>query len=319
MITNVLNIILLCITKLFYPTQKRPPNQDQESVKTPTALLYHTGAQTYENWGQEAMERKSSSKEQQLLRYFKLSLVPEDSEVNYSHSEASKKELRELKDTMYDYALKSFGLHPVNVIAQYLQHFNKHVCKIIMRSEVRNRNFFGQMFKRKSRKVLYVLTVPEMYSIKATANMMEAAILAGIIEPKYKNNLIFIKEPAAAALYFRNHFKEFLKAANNGIGTFIVCDAGGGTVDLLTFRLDVEEDNDGNSVDKITQIGRGRGDTCGSLSIDNEFKKYIKAMFSEDLSWDIGDKSLFNEVYYPFIFEKKFVNNIKVGSFHSQL
>jgi hypothetical protein len=241
--------------------------------------VYDTVRGNYlKSWGQAAMNGNDNQRKE-LLLYFKLFLIPDDADASYNHH---KEEFDRLKQMMYIDPIVKNNLEPINIIAEYLKRLNEFVCDYIMQTEI-DKSFFRRIFtsSQKNKKFSYVLTIPEMYSIQARSDMMEAAVKAGLIERKYKNRLVFIKEPAAA-LYCQYRYKEFLKASN-GIGTFIICDAGGGTVDLLTYKLRVEEDNNGNNVEAITQIGRGRGDTCGSVSIDKEFENYI---------WDIFDNHL---------------------------
>lgn len=53
--------------------------------------------------------------------------------------------------------------------------------------------------------------------------------------------------------------------------TFILCDAGGATVDLITFRVTKEE--------CLYQVDEGGGDTCGSMYLDEYFRNYITEFY----------------------------------------
>lgn len=167
---------------------------------------------------------------------------------------------------------------------------------------------------KKKPNIAYVLTIPAVYRINGRKAMTDAAIEANIIRKDQKDtHLILITEPAAAALYCENLYLKTLNYKDHGSSsTFIVCDAGGGTVDLLTFQLSIEENLNDQDTNVIRQLGNGRGDTCGSVYIDKEFKKLIKNIYDEDLM--LGSSS-FDEIYSTY-FEKKFIEEVKVRFLH---
>jgi len=78
---------------------------------------------------------------------------------------------------------------------------------------------------------LYVMTVPAIWSDRAKDSTRQAAARAGIP----RDRLILVPEPEAAALYCATAGHE-LDLANGD--TFIICDAGGGTVVCKPLRLD---------------------------------------------------------------------------------
>lgn len=84
------------------------------------------------------------------------------------------------------------------------------------------------------------LTVPAAWDAKGCEMMREAAIAAGLVQNTrhddllWKDRLRIITEPEAAAVhcaYLTNIHQ--LKPSQN----FIVCDAGGGTVDLAVYKV----------------------------------------------------------------------------------
>lgn len=76
------------------------------------------------------------------------------------------------------------------------------------------------------------LTVPAIWSDESKAFMREASIKAGIIEHDDPiHRLELISEPEAAAAYCEYKYKSWNLSDGN---TFMIVDAGGGTVDLIT-------------------------------------------------------------------------------------
>ncbi|CDH49417.1 actin-like atpase domain-containing protein [Lichtheimia corymbifera JMRC:FSU:9682] len=118
----------------------------------------------------------------------------------------------------------------------------------------------------------YCLTVPAMWSDQAKATMREAAIRAGLINRyDHPDRLMLISEPEAAALYCEKKCEQF----NLGHGQrFMICDAGGGTVDLIVFEID-----DSNGRRSLREVTKGQGDSCGSTFLDAQMREYLKDRF----------------------------------------
>lgn len=87
------------------------------------------------------------------------------------------------------------------------------------------------------------LTVPAAWDAKGSEIMREAAIAAGLVasahagDGAWRDRLKIITEPEAAAVHCA-HLTDLhhLKPSQN----FIVCDAGGGTVDLAVYKVCLE-------------------------------------------------------------------------------
>lgn len=85
-----------------------------------------------------------------------------------------------------------------------------------------------------------LLTVPAAWDAKGCDMMREAAITAGLVQSSragdknWRDRLRIITEPEAAAVHCA-HLSDLhhLKPSQN----FIVCDAGGGTVDLAAYKV----------------------------------------------------------------------------------
>ncbi|KAF3095664.1 hypothetical protein TWF569_003538 [Orbilia oligospora] len=110
----------------------------------------------------------------------------------------------------------------------------------------------------------FVLTIPAVWNEQACARTKRAAERAGFAT---NHTLNMCTEPEAAALYT---LRSSETSANVG-DKIIVCDAGGGTVDLISYnirrihpRLEVDE------------AVVGSGDTCGSTYIDQSFEDFFK-------------------------------------------
>lgn len=115
-----------------------------------------------------------------------------------------------------------------------------------------------------------------MWSDKAKSTMREAAIMAGLIqEEDHRDRLMLISEPEAAALYCEKKCEQFNLKHND---RFMICDAGGGTVDLIVFEIDERSGR------KLRECTKGHGQSCGSVFLDRRMRKLLKRKFREYLS-----------------------------------
>eukprot|EP01100_Stratorugosa_tubuloviscum_P012682 TRINITY_DN611_c0_g1_i2.p1 TRINITY_DN611_c0_g1~~TRINITY_DN611_c0_g1_i2.p1 ORF type:complete len:564 (+),score=249.53 TRINITY_DN611_c0_g1_i2:153-1844(+) len=151
----------------------------------------------------------------------------------------------------------------------------------------------------------WCLTVPAIWKDEQKQFMKE--ILKNIIEKRnFKPNITIVPEPEAAARLIFNTKKDIL---NVGC-TFIVLDAGGGTIDITVYR--VEEGQ------KLSELAIGSGDAYGSIYIDKQFKKFIKNLYGKDLirNWKSNNYECYFELESNWertkLALKKIENNVNV-------
>jgi hypothetical protein len=163
------------------------------------------------------------------------------------------------------------GLNVLDVIRDYLKGFHDYICTYMQKT--RGARLYDQ------KRFRYCLTVPAMWNDEAKCIMREAAIRAGIIEATdHPDRLMLTSEPEAAALYCQKHCVEFnLRHGEQ----FLICDAGGGTVDLVVFEID----GDGPSR-RLKEITTGRGGNCGSTFLDYNLKAYLRTRFGAYITLD---------------------------------
>ncbi|KAF9393921.1 hypothetical protein BGX21_010552 [Mortierella sp. AD011] len=183
------------------------PKQNVQYAKTPTLNLYKevNGKYKMVEWGWKLklqMETPAASKYIQLYQYKphldeNLALVPWKNTISVP-----------------------------TAISDYLEALHEYVAEKILQE-------FGRSYGRKSFR--YCLTVPAMWSDKAKDVMRKAAIRAGLISgDDHPDRLMLVSEPEAAALYCEKACKQF----DLGHGDrFMICDAGGGTVDLIVYEI----------------------------------------------------------------------------------
>ncbi|KIY02396.1 uncharacterized protein Z520_02534 [Fonsecaea multimorphosa CBS 102226] len=121
-----------------------------------------------------------------------------------------------------------------------------------------------------------VVTVPTEWSYRAKNSTFRALTNAGFNEEYFPRlaSVIFITEPEAAATYTARYLKDeiqqiFLKPNS----CFILCDAGGGTVDVVSYKVKQVEPSL-----VLERIGVPTGDKCGAIYIDIAFKEWLRQM-----------------------------------------
>ncbi|RIB00075.1 hypothetical protein C2G38_2235751 [Gigaspora rosea] len=144
------------------------------------------------------------------------------------------------------------GLYAEKVITDYLHEMNKLILETLS-SRWPDIKYPKQ--------VLFVLSVPPVnkWSHEAIATMKKCMYSAGYLEHRQSENLTFITESEAAAIYCMNTLYEH--------PSLLIVDCGGATVDLATRTL-----LPGMKLGKTTDCS---GDLCGSAYVDREFLKFL--------------------------------------------
>ncbi|KAF9346752.1 Heat shock 70 kDa protein 12A [Mortierella sp. AD094] len=221
------------------------PKQTHSYPKVPTCNLYGPNSKEILEWGYTAKVAitKPPYKNHVLLSKYKLHL----DEASGPHPPLPN------------------GLGVVDAIADYLRVFHAHVLQTVLLG-------FGAAFEQ--RHIQYCLSVPAMWNDNAKAMMRQAALQAGMITPlDPPHRLLLISEPEAAALYCEKKCDQF----QIGHGQrFMICDAGGGTVDLIVFEVAV-----GPHGRTLKEVTRGSGHSCGSIFLDERMEALLRRRFSK--------------------------------------
>ncbi|KZV91854.1 hypothetical protein EXIGLDRAFT_693266 [Exidia glandulosa HHB12029] len=125
------------------------------------------------------------------------------------------------------------------------------------------------------------LTVPAAWNQKACAMMRDAAIRAQLVrsahahDRNWRSRLKIITEPEAAAV----HAAALTNLHNlRGGQSFMICDAGGGTVDLAVYRLLGQSANVESL--EIAEVGVRSGSNCGSIFLDMRFGDLVRTLLA---------------------------------------
>lgn len=155
--------------------------------------------------------------------------------------------------------LKTHKKTAVNAAADFLTKVHETTVQELVKR-------FGQTFMDKAT-IDYVLTVPAVWSDAAKDATISAANMTG-----FASSLRMISEPEAAAVYALSTMKPSeLKVGD----TYIVVDAGGGTVDLVTYEIMKKQPL------KFCEVVAGSGGLCGGGFLNIRFERFIRSRFGE--------------------------------------
>ncbi|MEU6122422.1 hypothetical protein [Streptomyces sp. NPDC047123] len=192
-----------------------PGSREDAYPKTLTALLLDDADEVLA-WGYPARDRVDEA-DTRLLLGMKMSLRPQRSRGQVGDALT---DLDHVEDALAD---------PVPMIAAYLRQLREVALAEITASHYRPED------------VRWCMTVPAIWSPKALAAMRNAAGQAGFAADH--DNLLLLPEPDAAALACHveqstgSAFRDLLRVFRRPERRFVVVDCGGGTVDVVSYRV----------------------------------------------------------------------------------
>lgn len=120
----------------------------------------------------------------------------------------------------------------------------------------------------------YTITHPAIWSTTAVAATKRCAEKAGMNEGE---NLQLVTEPEAAAIWALPRIVPYKPQVGD---SFILCDAGGGTVDLISYQIKALK-----PVVQVTEVARGDGGLCGSTFLNRRFTAFLRAKLGGHNAW----------------------------------
>ncbi|CCC12214.1 unnamed protein product [Sordaria macrospora k-hell] len=217
----------------------------RDEVQIPTQVDLGTG-----DWGYKIPRNHDP------IRWFKLLLLnDQDAKEDVRNSQYLGRARQQL-ERLPEYA----GDGVVDLIAKFLKNMWDHALQDIER----------EMGNIDTLPLKVAVTVPAIWPVYAREKLKEAARRAGINARRRigETKLILVEEPEAAAL---STLYEQRDHPNINVGeTFIVCDCGGGTVDIISYEV--------TSTDpfQVKEAVKGDGKLCGAFLVDSAFEDWMK-------------------------------------------
>ncbi|EGX94089.1 Hsp70 family chaperone [Cordyceps militaris CM01] len=161
--------------------------------------------------------------------------------------------------------LKRFNKNVVDAVSDYLTQIYKHTMDTLTRR-------YGESFMA-STKVDFVLTCPAVWSDAAKNTTLQAAERAGMGS---RSEIQMISEPEAAAVYTLKAIQpNHLNVSDN----FIVCDAGGGTVEFVNPLIAYEIKS--LKPLRVEESAVGTGGLCGSAFLNYRFEEHVRGRLGQ--------------------------------------
>jgi len=158
---------------------------------------------------------------------------------------------------------------PVEVVADYLRRLWRHALANI-ESEVGETVLSQTNLKIR-------MTVPAIWPAYALARMRDAASLADMTQQRGNcepTTLGFVNEPEAAALASTADLKRECRL--DAGDTFTMVDAGGGTVDLISYKVKSTQPF------ALEEVVEGQGGLCGAKFLDEDFERELIKFLGEE-------------------------------------
>jgi molecular chaperone DnaK (HSP70) len=161
----------------------------------------------------------------------------------------------------------------INVVAaiDYLREIHHYTCAQLIENE--DTTAALDRFR-------YVLTVPATWVNRDNSAMIDIARKAGLIEYKDPSEkLTILSEAHAAALFCEREYcvtQENKSKLHKG-QRYLVCDAGGGTVDLSTYEcIGTDQKEQKLLKNEHCQLALESGGSCGSTILEHNMEKYLR-------------------------------------------
>ncbi|KAF4972875.1 hypothetical protein FSARC_646 [Fusarium sarcochroum] len=256
-------------TGAFGPTpginlEDRPQDGDGDiSMLTDLSDQFRWGYQVHELWSLPATH---SDKNNQPLSRFKLLL---------DNSETTADVRAQLNATLDTLRSRRVVKGPLHVIADFLTYLLEHT-----QYELQDKGF-DNSYRRE-----IVLCVPAIWTQKACRDMqtclavaMKRANFQGVdVQNNSIENLFIVSEPEAAAAYMLTTSPE-IKSGD----TFVLLDAGGGTVDANTYEVSSEE-----PLRLSREVVPPGGGLHGSSYLNEGFRAYLRELLAEETYLERG-------------------------------
>ena len=176
----------------------------------------------------------------------------------------------------------------VDIVANYLEKVREHVV-----GEMRDDPDFNR-FALSEIPLDIVMTVPAEWPDSAINCSYRSMTQAGFDRSNFPTleNIFIVSEPEAAAQYVVKFLQQQQRAHNLRVNDcFILVDAGGGTVDLISYRVTQVE-----PVFQVAKIGYATNARCGASFIDREFHTFLQRKLRPDEYRRLCDESAADQV-----------------------
>ena len=171
------------------------------------------------------------------------------------------------------YDVKSTNGREVNIesiISKILEEVSKNAV-----NQIRKKN----NMEIKKEDIKWVVTIPAIWEERSKNIMINASKKAGLINDNTDLSLFLALEPEVAGIYYNSPNMSFAQQNINGGQPYIVCDIGGGKVDICTHRKINISLNETELIEEYPPLGGAYG---GNVINEEFIKRLIVELFGEE-------------------------------------
>ncbi|KAI8877545.1 hypothetical protein K501DRAFT_337358 [Backusella circina FSU 941] len=158
----------------------------------------------------------------------------------------------------------------IDYVSDYLKGLTEHAFATITKTTKHNSPW----------KPMYCMLIPAVADDEARSRMRRAIYKAGLIGDA---KLVLAPEPEAVAVFCLENRKEMNLQVNE---TLLICNAGGGIIDLSIYKIVSPVTMDSKSGDdehfQLEEVVLGLGGLYGATIIDEHMRKYIQSIFEAE-------------------------------------
>ncbi|CAE6491524.1 unnamed protein product [Rhizoctonia solani] len=251
-----------------YEWPGQPAHRGQSKIPT---LVYYDVNNKPMSFGAEALlpdtEDTAEDERWSLVRHFKFHLHPAEIRRRHNFSLEALPSGLALSQIYTDY------------MTYLLDHTKAFFCDHILNG--------SQVWEAYHHDMTVVLAHPNGWGVREQGFLRRAAVNAGFVtSAKAHSNVQFVSE-AEASVHFCMFHTDLHEHMNMGV-PFVVCDAGGSTIDTTAYYV--------RTVSPMLELDETKASACvqaGGVSIDNQFQRYLSLVLNQlDLPEDQKNESV---------------------------
>jgi hypothetical protein len=273
--------VCLLIIFIFF----RPQQKGKNLFKIPTACIYNSRTNKLFKWGADAFKYwRDNSESHDDLKYI------ENFKLKFQATKKGEQILLENDDE---------SLH-LQATKDFLKAIYEHTFMEIEKYAIEE----GTIDKSRIR---FVITVPAQWTDDDRKLLRLICIEAGLItEMDHENRLHIINESFAAAIYCERELTTSRNVIKFEKGDrYLICDAGGGTVDLATYESTGPDKELHGLCNGHRQLAFDRVQDCGSALVDEKMRDLLLEIVFVEKEEREQYKDIFGSLLQTFIDEIK--------------
>lgn len=248
-------------------------------AKVPSLIKYSDDEPVTFEWGYE-----TNVTDYGVIRGIKLSLEPDKLDFHQRAASVDESDVVHNFETVITNERARLVKSTVDIVADYIGAVYEYAI-----SKIQEKEFPGTV---ESVRKEFVVTVPAIWSDRAKKATLMAARKA---HPDIQLNPDdLITEPEAAALFT---FEAYSRRGLSQNDSFILCDAGGGTVDIISYKVTSLKPRM-----RMKEIVSPSGGAVGSMMLNNRFERYLRRILGEEQFQELleGDAYAFHSIMNEF-------------------